>query len=84
MDARYLVIEIRTNADGTISNTVTSFDPDKRMQAENKYHSVLAAAAISDKPIHSAALMTAEGFTLEYKCYRHESEPEPEAEGTGE
>ena len=67
---RYIVIEIRTNDDGSISDTVTSFTPDDRAHAENKYHSVLAAAAISEKPIHSCALMTAEGFVLEYKCYK--------------
>lgn len=67
---RYIVIEIRTNDDGTISNTVTSFEGTDKEHAENKYHSVLAAAAISEKPIHSCALMTAEGYVLEYKCYK--------------
>lgn len=75
MDARYLVIEIRTNDDGTISNTATSFAPTERNQAENKYHSVLAAAAISAKPIHAAVLMTAEGHMLDAKCYYHETAP---------
>ena len=67
---RYIVIEIRTNDDGSISNTVTSFEATDKEHAENKYHSVLAAASISEKPIHSCALMTAEGFVLEYKCYK--------------
>lgn len=67
---RYIVMEIRTNDDGSISNTVTSFAPDDKAHADNKYHSVLAAAAISEKPIHSCALMTAEGFVLDYKCYK--------------
>lgn len=71
MKPRYIVMEIRTNADGTISNTVTSFDADDLEHAENKYHSVLAAAAISDKPIHSAILLTADGFPLDHKYYEH-------------
>ena len=66
---RYVVIEIRTNDDGTISNTVTSFEFTDREHAENKYHSVLAAAAISEKPIHSCVLMTAEGHVLDYTRY---------------
>ena len=68
--ARLIVMEIRTNDDGSISNTVTSFAPDDRAHADNKYHSVLAAAAISEKVIHSFALMTAEGFVLDYKCFK--------------
>lgn len=67
---RYVVVEFRTNDDGTISNTVTSFAPDDKAHAENKYHSVLAAASISEKPIHSAVLMTADGFTIDYKCFK--------------
>ena len=71
MEARYLVIEIQSNVDGTVSNLVTSFAPDDRAHAEAKYHTILAAAAISPKPIHAAVLMTAEGFTLAHKCYRN-------------
>lgn len=74
MDARYIVIEMQTNTDGTIGNQVTSFDATEqgKAQAEAKYHQVLAAAALSAKPIHACVLMTAEGFLLESKCYRHE------------
>ena len=67
---KYLVIELQTNTDGTMGSIVTSFD--NRNQAENQYHTVLAAASISTKPIHSAVLMTNEGFCLEYRCYKHE------------
>ena len=72
MEPRYLVIELQTNTDGTMSSQVTSYDD--RDQAESKFHTVLAAAAISSKPIHSAMLITAEGFTLETKFYKHPSE----------
>ena len=72
MDARYIVIEIQTNSDGTVGNQVTSFAPDDRAHAEAKYHTVLSAAAISAKPLHACVLMTAEGFLLESKCYQHE------------
>ena len=69
---KYLVIELQTNTDGTMGSQVTSFDA--RDRAENKYHTVLAAASISTKPKHSAVLMTNEGFVLESKCYHHETE----------
>ena len=74
MDARYLVIEMQSNADGTVGNQVTSFDPTDRDHAEAKYHQVLSAAAISTKPIHACVLMTAEGFLLETRCYHHDTE----------
>lgn len=66
---KYVVVEIRTNDDGSISDTVTSFMPDDRAHAENKYHAVLAAASISEKPIHACVLMTAEGHVLAYQRY---------------
>lgn len=69
---KYLVIELQTNTDGTMGSQVTSFTD--RNVAENKLHTVLAAAAISQKPVHSAVLMTNEGFVIETKCYKHEVE----------
>ena len=70
----YLVIEIQTNASGTIGNLVYSYAD--RNQAEQKYHLVLSSAAVSQLPAHAAALMTAEGQLLERKCYHHVTEEE--------
>lgn len=66
---KFVVIEIRTNDDGSISDTVTSFTSDDRAHAENKYHAVLAAASISEKPIHACVLMTAEGNVIAHQRY---------------
>ena len=75
--SKYIVIELQTNADGTVGNLVTSHD--SRDAAESKYHTVLAAAAVSALPCHAATLLTSEGFPLEHKSYKHgESEPEHE------
>ena len=74
---RYLVLELRQNADGTMSNTVTSFDPDNKKGAVNKYYVQCAAAAVSDKPIYSVSLMTTEGFVLMQEKFINEL-PEPE------
>ena len=71
---KYIVIEIQTNLDGTVGNLITAHDD--RNSAESKYHTVLASAAISSLPAHSAVLLTNEGFPLESKCYKHEVEPE--------
>ena len=70
----YLVIEIQTNQDGTIGNLVYSYAD--RSQAESKYHTILSSAAVSQLPVHAAALMTAEGQLLERKCYHHTVEAE--------
>ena len=71
---RYLVLELRQNADNTMSNTVTSFDADNRKGAVNKYYVQCAAAAVSDKPIYSVSLMTTEGFTVMSEVFRNEVE----------
>ena len=67
---KYLVIEIQTAQDGTVSNLVSAYDT--RNEAESAYHTVLAAAAVSELPCHAAVLMTNEGFVLDSKCDRHE------------
>ena len=69
---RYLVLELRQNADNTMSNQVTSFDPDNRKGAVNKYYVQCAAAAVSDKPIYSVLLMTTEGFVIEQEVFKNE------------
>lgn len=70
----YLVIEIQTNANGTIGNLVNAYTD--RNQAEQKYHLVLSSAAVSALPAHAAVLMTSEGQLLERKCYHHGTELE--------
>lgn len=59
-------------------------DPTKaRLKAESKYHEVLAAAAVSELPQHSATLLTSDGRAVMNQVYRHDAvqpevEPEPE------
>ena len=75
---KYLVTEIQTFEGGAVQNPTYAFDD--RNKAEAKYHAILAAAAVSALPVHSALLFTDEGFALESKCYKHPKEPEPEPE----
>jgi hypothetical protein len=65
----YIVIELQKNAEGVVSNIVTSFDT--LAEAESKYYSVLAAAAISKVPVHSAIIVSEEGFPVRNQCYKH-------------
>lgn len=66
---QYIVIELQTNADGTVGNLVHSYT--NQLEAESKYHQVLASAAVSTLPIHAAILIMSDGTYLESKEYRH-------------
>ena len=65
----FVVIELQKNADGVVSNIVTSHET--QADAESKYHYVLAAAAVSENPVHSAVLISEEGFPIMHQCYKH-------------
>ena len=65
----YIVIELQTNADGTLGNFVWSFSSIE--EAESKYHSVLAAAAVSVVPVHSAVILRNDGMQMAAQSYSH-------------
>lgn len=72
MPLQYIVLEIQTNTNGTIGTLVTAYAD--QMQAESKYHTVLAAAAISALPRHAAALLTSDGALQAAQSYEHAAE----------
>lgn len=72
----YIVVEIQKSSAGTIATIVNSFAT--RNEAESSYHTILAAAAISSVPVHSAVIMTEEGQTLMFQSYTHEEQSEEE------
>lgn len=65
----YIVIELQKNAEGVVSNIVTSHET--LADAESKYYSILASAAVSTIPVHSAILVSEEGFPVRNQCYKH-------------
>lgn len=65
----YIVIELQKNKDGVVSNIVT--DHASMAEAESKYHSILAAAAVSKVPVHSAIIVSEEAFPVKNQCYKH-------------
>ena len=71
---KYLVIEIQTNSDGTVGNLISSYD--NRNEAERQYYLILAAAAISQLPIHTAVLLTNDGRLLEHHAYKRVEDEE--------
>ena len=66
---KYIVVELQKNVEGVVSNLVYSFDT--LAEAESKYYSILASAAVSKIPVHSAIIVSEEGFPVKYQCYKH-------------
>lgn len=78
----YLVIEIQKNADGTVGNFVWAYTSIN--EAESKFHSVLAYAAVSTVQVHSCALLNESGYCIKSQSYTHLPEPTPEPENEAE
>jgi len=72
MITKYIVFEVQTNHDGTVSTLVNAYD--NRSDAESKYHAVLSAAALSKLPVHACIMMANNCMELEHKCYVTQSE----------
>lgn len=68
---QYIVLEIQASSDN-VATLVTKHNTEPEAQA--KYHDVLAHAALSAVPVHSALLMTDDGGVMRSETYRHESE----------
>lgn len=84
---QFYIFEIQQYTNGEYGHIVHfAFDADAdkaRLKAESKYHEVLAAAAVSDLPSHSAILVSSEGFPVEHKCYKHNGATVEETENYG-
>lgn len=65
----FIVVELQKNAEGVVSNIVTDFAT--LPEAESKYYTILASAAISNVPVHSAIIVSEEGFPVKHQCYKH-------------
>lgn len=73
---KYFIVEIQKQHNGTYAHLVHTADI--RNAAESVYHQVLAAAAISNLPEHSAIMFTSEGFPLMHESYKHDVMPSME------
>ena len=71
----YIILEIQKNFNGTVGTLVTAYTD--RNTAEQKYHQVLAAAAVSALACHAAVMLTEMGTLVKSEYYTHqEAEPE--------
>ena len=66
---KFIVIELQKNANGTVGNLVWAYD--NQNEAEHKFYTVLAAAAISNIPKHSVTLLHEDGFVIRNETYTH-------------
>ena len=69
MEDKFIVVEMQTQADGTITTLTNDFA--NLDAAYNKYYTVLAYAAISTVARHSAVLMSNGGIVWESKYFDH-------------
>ena len=70
----FIVMEVQVFADGGKSTPCYAFD--NKNSAEQKYHAVLSSAAVSKLPIHTAFMLTEDGYVIKSECFRHEVEVE--------
>lgn len=81
---QYYIFEIQRYINGEFGHIVHfAYDANAtkaRLKAEAKYHEVLAAAAVSELPQHSATLLTSDGRAIMNQCYQHTITPTPEPE----
>lgn len=61
----FIVLEIQNTA--TLVNAYNT-----RNEAENKYHTILAYAAVSSLEKHSAVMLTNDGEFIKSECFEHE------------
>lgn len=68
----YIVMEIQTNAEGQVATLINQYEDE--FAADSKFHQILASAAISDVPIHTAFILTDDGYAVRAESYKHTDE----------
>ncbi len=70
---KYIVIEIQKFADGTIAvPPIATYD--SYFDAASRFHTILASAAISEVPVHSAVILTETGQQIGIASFNHVDE----------
>lgn len=72
---QYFVEEIQTFTNGTVAH-LPPFGPYNEPEAEQKYHTCLAAAAVSGLPCHAVVMLDAEGRLIKREKYSHKEDEE--------
>jgi len=64
----FFVIELQDNG---ISGAALPYAFTDELQAEAQYHTLLAAAAMSQVPVHTVTLIRGDGFVIKSESYDH-------------
>lgn len=67
---KFIVIEMQKDANGNVA-IVTPAMYDNQNEAESKFYTVLAAAAVSNVPKHSVTMLHEDGFVIRNETYIH-------------
>ena len=67
----YLVIEIQMSG-SSLAHLVTTHQT--RADAESKFHTILASAAISSVELHSAVMLNTDGSLMKRESYHHDNQ----------
>lgn len=66
----YVVIELQKTSPTEIANLVTVHQTSE--EAEHKYHTILAAAALSSLEFHAAVMLEEDGRPIKNEWYKHQ------------
>lgn len=66
----YIVIELQTDSEGHVANIVTAYDD--YPQAQQKFYTICAAAAVSSVSVHSAVILDNTGRRLASESFNHD------------
>ena len=72
----YIVVRIANKADGTAACPVSAFEDE--VSARKEFFRLCGQAVDSVHPMDAVALLTKQGFELDWKVFAHEVPPEPE------
>lgn len=73
----YLILELQKSSDD-VAYIVTK--QPAYQQAKSTFYQILASAAISQIPVHTAVILSDEGELIQKETFYHLPEPEPEPE----
>lgn len=73
-----IVIELQANNQGQVAHITTTYD--NLPQAQQKFFTILAAAAVSNIPKHSAVILDQMGVLIARDGFEHSPVVESEAE----
>lgn len=69
---KYAVIELQKDADGKLATLTTTHDTIN--EAYQKFHQVLAYAAVSTLPLHACTMLDEKGMYIDAGRFIHEQE----------